>query len=424
MKRILGIFIFALALTNPAANASVEETQEAFEASQEARNIGVHAFHAGELEKALGYMEEALTHRPNNPLLMGYVAYLAARTGDTGRALEVANAYARLGLSPGPEVRSTLKATLPPEESFGLMVSFETALRPRGKATTKFMLPTGIKLVEGIAFAPDGTLFVSAVASPGIWRMNGTGPVQILDGTKQGIGSLFGMAFHDGHLYAAYAHIPQTPGFAESEGNTGIVKLDPATGAMVQTWTLPPSEGGQQLADITVTATGEVFATDAMGKTVYQITGDTLFPLFRHPGFMNPQGITELDGHLMMADYGRGLWRLDRVTGAATLMAVPDSVSLHGIDGLAVSDGKLIAIQNGVRPHRILSVTLNEGASAVVDIAVVAKALEEWDEPTLGALGPDGFYFVGNSQWPKYGKDGRLRDGAAAEPTAIMKLEN
>ncbi len=422
MKRILGIFICALTLAGPAAGASVEETQEAFEASQEARNIGVHAFHAGQLEKALGYMEEALKHRPNNPLLMGYVAYLAARTGDTGRALEVASAYARLGLSPGPEVRGSLKATLPPEESFGLMVSFETALKPRGKATTKFMMPTGIKLVEGIAFAPDGTLFVSAVASAGIWRMDGTGPVQILDGTEQGIGSLFGMAFHDGHLYATYAHIPQTPGYTEGEGSTGVVKLDPATGNIVQKWTLPPSESGQQLADMTITTAGEVFATDAMGKTVYQITGGTLFPLFRHPGFMNPQGITELNGHLVMADYGRGLWRLDRETGTAVLMAVPDSVSLHGIDGLASDEGKLIAIQNGVRPHRIVAVTLNEDASSVVGVDVIAKALKEWDEPTLGAVGPDGFYFVGSSQWPKYGKGGNLRDGEVAEPTALMKL--
>jgi len=426
MKRILGIFLFTLSLASAAASASVHETEEAFEASQKARNIGVHAFHAGELEKALGYMEEALEYRPNNPLLMGYVAYLAARTGKTGRAIEVANAYARLGLTPGPEVRSTLKAALPPEDSFGIIVAFENAIKPRGKATTKFMLPTTIKLVEGIAFAPNGMLYVGAVASPGIWRMDAAGPVQILDGTALGLGSIFGMVFHDGHLYATHAHIPQTPGYkeGEGEGDTGVVKLDPATGTIVQRWTLPPAEDGQQLADITATASGEIFATDALGKAVYRITGDTLFPLFKHPGFMNPQGIAELGNHLVMADYGRGLWLLDRESGAATLMGVPHDVSLHGIDGLANDGQRLLAIQNGVRPHRILSLTLKGDASAVADVAVLAKALKDWDEPTLGVMGPDGYYFVGSSQWPKYGGDGSLREGTEAEPTAVMRLDD
>lgn len=424
MKRILGIFIFTLSLASVAASASVHETEEAFQASQEARNIGVHAFHAGELEKALGYMEEALEHRPNNPLLMGYVAYLAARTGKTGRAIEVANAYARLGLTPGPEVRSTLKAALPPEDSFGIIVAFENAAKARGNATTKFMLPTEIKLVEGIAFGPDGTLFVGAVASPGIWRMDAAGPVQILDGTALGLGSIFGMTFHGGHLYATHAHIPQTPGYEEGKGDTGIVKLDAATGAVVQRWTLPPTEDGQQLADITATASGEIFATDALGKAVYRITGDTLFPLFKHPGFMNPQGIAELGDHLIMADYGRGLWLLDRESGTATLLGVPHDVSLHGIDGLTTDGGRLLAIQNGVRPHRVLSLTLKEDASAVAEVGVLAKALRDWDEPTLGVMGPDGFYFVASSQWPKYGEGGSLRDGEVAEPTAIMRLDD
>jgi len=424
MKHILGIFIFAVALASAAtADDLFHETEAAYEASQTARNKGVAAFREGDLQTALKHIEEALGHRPNHPLLLGYVAYLAAETGDKEKARHAAARYGALGLSPGNDIRLALRNALG-DEARRLEDRFDANLAPAGSATTKFMLPESLQLVESIARDDMGRFFFGTVVDGGIYRMDAAGPVKIVDTKQHEFGSFFGMTVAGGSLYATFAHIEQTPGHVEGEGQTGIARIDPDTGEILDVWTLPGGTEDQQLADITVTHDGVIFASDAKGKKVYQITGDTLFPLFAHAGFMSPQGLAETpDGRLIMADYGRGLWHLDRKTGAATLLGAPRDVSLHGIDGLARHGDYLMAIQNGVTPHRILKLTLAADGNSVEQAAVAAKALEAFDEPTLGISAQDGFYFVASSQWPKYGPGGMVREGAEVAPTAIMKLD-
>lgn len=426
MKHILGIFIGVIVWTSTvAADDLFFETETAFEASQAARNKGVAAFRDGDYATALTHMEEALRHRPNHPLLLGYVAYLSAESGQPDRAAEAAKAYAAMKLAPGAGIRDALKKALSDDAGTQIENLFAANEHPQGVVTTKFMLPADMALVEGIAFGPDGKLFVSTVVSGGIYRMDAVGPVKILDAKQHSFGSLFGMIFHAGSLYATFAHIEQTPGFREGEGQTGIVRLNPDDGTIMQVWTLPPADTPQQLADITVTRTGDIYATDAQGKKVYRLTGDTLFPLFAHKGFMSPQGIAETrDGQLIMADYGRGLWRLDSESGAAILLGTPKNVSLHGIDGLVRHGDKLIALQNGVTPQRLLELSLFADGWAVAAAHVAAQGFNAYGEPTLGVSTPDGFYFIGGSQWPNYGEGGVLKDGAEAKPTPVMKLEN
>ncbi|SDD33184.1 hypothetical protein [Kordiimonas lacus] len=424
MKHILGIFIFAVVLASAATATDLFlETDAAYEASQEARNKGVAAFREGDLETALTHMEEAFRHRPNHPLLLGYIAYLAAETGNRENAMEAAKRYAAMGIAPGADIRLALKNALG-DEAAALEKQFEANLAAQGSATTKFMLPTEFRLVEGIARDGQGRFYFGTVVSGEIVRMDATGPVQIVDAKQHEFGSFFGMTFHDGSLYATFAHMEQTFGYTEGEGQTGIARINPDTGDIQDVWTLPGGTENQQLADITVTQDGAIFASDAKGGQVYQITGDTLFPLFAHDGFMSPQGLAETsDGHLILADYGRGLWHLDRKSGQITLLGAPADVSLHGIDGLARHGNSLIAIQNGVTPHRILALTLSADGKSVTDVTVKAKALPTFDEPTLGVSAPDGFYFVAGSQWPKYEPGGFVREGAEVAPTTIMKLD-
>lgn len=428
MKHILGIFLFTCIWASPAVSADIFfETESAYTASQEARNNGVAAFRAGDLKTALIHMEEALSHRPNHPLLLGYVAYLAAETGATGKAHEAAMKYAAMGIAPGDDIRLALKNALGEklgEKANALEEHFQRNLTPKGSAETKFLLPESLALVEGIARDNKGRFFFGTVVSGEIYRMDATGPTKIVDAKQHEFGSFFGMAFHKGRLFVTFANIEQTPQYIEGEGQTGIARINPDTGAVEHVWTQPGGTEGQQLADIAVTQDGGVFASDAKGKRVYQITGDTLFPLFVHDGFMSPQGLAETaNGHLILADYGRGLWHLDRTSGTVTLVGVPEGVSLHGIDGLVRHGNELIAIQNGVAPHRILGLTLSNDGKSISKVTVKAQALADFDEPTLGVSTPDGFYFIATSQWPKYGKWGAIKEGAEITPTAVMKLD-
>lgn len=424
MKHILGIFIGIILVAGTAAASNIfHETEAAYEASQAARNKGVEAFRAGDLVAALVHMEEALSHRPNNPLLLGYVAYLAAETGKTDRAEEVAKRYAVLGLVPADGIRASLENALSKEPAHEVSKAFLANLQPRGNMETKFLLPATFELVEGIAVDSNGRFYFGSVVSGSIVRMDATGPSKIVEARQHEFGSFFGMAMHESSLYVTFAQISQTPGYTEGEGQTGVARIDPETGDVLQVWTLPDSTTNQQIADIAISSDGGIYVSDALGRKIYRITAETLFPAFAHDGFMSPQGIAETGGgHLILADYGRGLWRLDRESGHVTLLGAPMNISLHGIDGLIWHGGKLIALQNGVTPHRVLAIDISADGTYVEKARVVAQGFGDYGEPTLGVSTSDGLYFIAGSQWPSYGDGGILNEGMEAKPTPVMKL--
>lgn len=409
-----------LSLLAPATPA-VAEDETAFEASQAARAKGGEAFRAGDLGAALAAMEKALSFRPTHPGLLGNVAYLAAATGDGQRAAEALQAYAALGLLPGAEIQAKVKEAVTPVAWEKLEAAFRHNNRTVGTADIDTPLPADLHLVEGIALSEDGTLYIGTVVSGGIYRMNGHEAVQIVDARDHEFGSFFGMAMFGGNLYATFARVEQTPGHMKGEGQTGLAKINPETGDVLQVWTLPGGTEGQQLADLTVTSDDSIYVSDAQGKKVYRVEGDTLVPAFSHAGFMSPQGIAELPGKgLYLADYGRGIWKLDEKSGEMTLMDTPTNTSLLGIDGLVAHKDRLIAIQNGVNPQRIVEVHLD--GEAITGITILAQGLEGWDEPTLGVSGKNGIYYIAASQWPKYGDSGMVREGAAAPATTPVML--
>ncbi|WP_417456269.1 hypothetical protein [Kordiimonas sp.] len=400
------------------------ESEEAFQASQAARAKATEAFRANDLSAALLAMEEALSLRPSHPLLLGNVAYLAAATGDGERAVEAARAYAALGLVPGAAIRDKIKQAITPNAWHTLEAAFEKNTTPVSFPWIEAALPADLELVEGIALGEDDTLYAATVVSGGIYRVERGKATLLVDAKQHEFGSFFAIMMHEGALYATFARVEQTPGHEGDEGQTGLAKIDPKTGDILFTWVLPGGTADQQIADLTVTDDGTIYLSDAQGKKVWRVVGEGLDLAFSHDGFMSPQGIAKLPGvGLILADYGRGLWLLDEGTGNVTLMDPPENTTLLGIDGLIAHKGKLVAIQNGVNPQRIIEISLK--GQTVSGVQILAQELDGWFEPTLGVSTPRGILYVAASQWPKYGKWGAIREGhAEPAPTPIMFLQD
>ncbi|TNE63471.1 MAG: hypothetical protein EP335_09355 [Alphaproteobacteria bacterium] len=372
-------------------------------------------------------METALAYRPGHPLLLGYVAYLAAETGDPALALAAANSYADLGLVPGADIRAALEKALPGDAWQNLQARFDANAAAVGTAQLAASLPDSLRLVEGIAASADGTLYFGTIVSRALYARASDGQVRkIFDGAAAGLGSFFGLAYQEGRgLFATFATIDETPGIAAADSKTGLLLLDPATGQVLGQWTLPGTSENAQVADVTITASGSVFVSDAKGKAVYRLEGEGLVPAYRHPGFMSPQGIAEDSaGHLVLADYGRGLWLLNTGSGEPTLIEVPAGTSLVGIDGLARHGDRLVAIQNGVNPQRLVTIRLSADGRTVADATILAQALPDFDEPTLGTSRGGTYYFVAASHWPSFAPGGVLKDGAKPAPTAILSIRD
>ena len=85
--------------------------------------------------------------------------------------------------------------------------------------------------------------------------------------------------------------------------------------------------------------------------------------------------------------------------------------------GSAYDKGSLIAIQNGIRPYRVVRLRLDELPQRHSHpLEVLESNHTLFDEPTTGAVVRDRYYFIGNSHWPAFA-DGKTPDTEALGPS-------
>jgi hypothetical protein len=165
-----------------------------------------------------------------------------------------------------------------------------------------------------------------------------------------------------------------------------------------------------------VASSGVVYVTDPGSGAVLRLpVGSTqLEPLVPAGRLRGSNGIVlgAADGVLLVA-HGRGIARIELSTGSIADVEAPPSPTFVGIDGMSLRDRTLFAIANSYGRPRVSRITLDAALARVERFEVLETENPEWDEPTTGALGPDGFYYVADSQ---------LNSGAAPRPTVVLKL--
>jgi hypothetical protein len=109
---------------------------------------------------------------------------------------------------------------------------------------------------------------------------------------------------------------------------------------------------------------------------------------------------------LFVADYAQGVARVDLRSTTVLFLETPEDLLVTGIDGLVLAGESLVGIQNGLRPNRVLRLRLDEERSRVVEGVILERAHPQFDEPTLGVLVDGALYYVANSQYRHFGRDG------------------
>ena len=427
MKQIILALLIHGAAQSAAAQPLITESEEQYARSQSARTEAITAFRSGDLDTAFTGMMRALEDRPSNTALLGNAMFLAAETGRLDDAVALNKRHLALGVAPAGAIQAKLKEKLPESDWTAIEQEIAALSTPVGNAATVAEIPTEYRLVEGVASDGKSGFFLSTVVSGSLLHMDASGELNLLlDGRPLEANSFFGIAYNRGEdsLYATYGRVDQTPGHETGAGKTGLLRVNVSTKEVTGNWSLPGGTDGKQIADIAISSTDQVFVSEAQSGNIYEVSNDTLKAVETNKTFRSPQGMAFLGGSLWMVDYGRGLWKINVETGETRLLPVPVDVSLIGIDGLLAHKGRLVAIQNGVTPHRIIEINLDEQRESVTAISVLAQSLKGFDEPTLGTSAESGIVFVASSQWPKFGPGGELRDGQTYNSTNIMLLRD
>lgn len=392
---------------------------------------GLAAYNDSNYTDFLNAMKHANDLRPNHPSVIYNLASGQALTGNHDSALFWLNRYADLGIAGEPDRDSDFQSLTSDPLFQAVVQRIKENSRPIGSPAIVISLPDSTLITEGIAYdSRSGNFFVGSIRQRKIMQIDANGRISTFVPTKTGgLGSVFGLVVDTTQnlLWATSAVFEQTPPEEPRElGQTGIFAFDLITGELCYHQMLPPDSIPHLFGDIALGPDGEIFMSDDRGKTIYwySIFQGQLVAITTPGEFTSPQGlVVEPSGKsLIVADYTSGLYRVDIKSGALTVLEPREPMCLLGIDGLC-SDGEfLYAIQNGIRPQRVVRLTLDSQRDNITKMDVLAASNPDFDEPTLGVIANGQLYFNGTSQWRFLNKDGTLANPENLQRPKIFAL--
>jgi len=392
--------------------------------------LAVKAYQAKDYAAFLENMKRAAALRPDHPRIVYNLSAAYALNGRKEEAIDWLGRLARMGLAYAAEKDDDFASIKDSGEFASVLALLRKNGSPVGDASQAFAVHEKGLVPESVAYdAPTKSFYVSSVYRRKILRVNSKGVAEEFATEREGLWSVMGMKVDAARreLWVCTAAQPQMANYVASErGRSGVFKFDLRTGKLAGRYVLPDDSKQHWLGDLALNSRGDVYATDSLSPALYVLRrgADRFETVLEGEPFVSPQGLdfTPDERRLFVADYAKGVFVVDLETKrCAPLAPAPDSTML-GIDGLYFHRGRLIAVQNGVNPNRVVRFFLSKDLGRVERFETVAANLPAFDEPTLGVIVKDDFYFVANSQWGTIDGQGRLAPPEKLKELVVLKL--
>jgi streptogramin lyase len=421
---------FALLSALPLATLPDGATAQLAERVAEGRRLeqaAREAAHAGSNGEYLKLIRKAAALRPHHPYLLYGLADALALAGDTAAAIDALARLAGMGIAVAPGEEPDFAPLSGRGDFQALLRRFERNADPHVGGEVAFRVEDQGFLPEGVAYDPrDGSFFVSSVHRKAIARLAPDSAPRLLP--VDDVLSPMGMVLDDarGLLWVAASAVPEGSGTDSVHvGAAAVLALDPTTGERRGTWPAPQDGEPHVFGDLAVAADGSVVVSDSRTPGLYRLTSPegTLRAVPLTEALLSPQGVTFTDGGrtVLLADYALGILRVDVKSGEVAALDYPADRTLLGVDGLyRTPSGDVVAIQNGVRPARVVRLRLAPDARAIEEVTTLEAGHPLHDDPTLGVVVGDALYYVANAQWAKFAADAAGTEPVA--PPAVLRL--
>jgi sugar lactone lactonase YvrE len=380
-----------------------------------------------DLATYLAKMEQAVALRPDFPRMLVNLAAAQAANQKPEDAVATLERLAALGLN-SPVDKSPDFAVLRERKDFQAVVKkIAGNMVAKGEGRIAFSLPGITGLIEGIAWREKtGEFYFGDVNGRAVWIRNADGTLRRFTPEGDDLLGVFALAVDEarGALWAATSAVAAMRGFESSmDGTAALAEIDLESGTIRQV--IPVQGGGRDshvLGDLALAPDGTIYLPDSGAAVIWRLSpgATALEPLVQSEEFMSLQGVVVLPSGntLIVADHANGLLAVDLgARPSVRRLDSPPNTTLIGLDGLArAGNGDVVAIQNGVRPNRVLRVTLSDGAEQVSDVKILESAHLNMPAPSLGCIATDGqFFYVGNAGWTRF----EGTDGAPTSPRLV-----
>ena len=420
----IGALFIALALP-----AAAQSTMQRYAAHDSAAAAARKARDWTEYQKHIIVLDSILGGHPNVQIVS---ARIASHLGDTATAYARLRDFASMGLQRNLEADSDLVALKGTESWKSINDRITGNGSNAGAFVPAFTMADSDFVAEDIAWDPVSKRWlVTGIRRSVIVAVDRNGKQStIAAGPDKGHGYLaLAVDSASGTLWATTEAIPLALGFDTTmAGRASVFRYDLKSGKQLARYDMPANEQ-HGAGDIAVAENGDLFIADATDRSLHVLRkgSDRLSALVPKGEFFSPQGpaIARDGRHLYLADYGRGIARIDRATGAVEWLHHPRDVALNGIDGLTALDNRtLIGVQNGTNPNRVIRISLDSAGTSITKVDVIAQNKDVIREPTHGVVVGNDFYFIGNGGFGAFDDKGNLRSGERAIAPVIQRLPN
>ncbi|HEY6328063.1 MAG TPA: hypothetical protein VI756_01910 [Blastocatellia bacterium] len=355
------------------------------------------------------------------------VARADVHTGDLAAALRELQQFVRMGqstdfLETSPELGAIRQQASFVEIRDGMKKNRE----PVSLGSTAFQLPDSAILAEDIDYDPQTKhFFVTSVRQKKIIWTDSTGaggdfakspdawPMLALK-----IDRARGLLWATEVALQGFIFAPQS-----DWGRSALVCFNLKTGTLQRRVEGP---AGSNLGDMALATNGDVIVSDGDGGGVYRLPLNGA-QLERIDGgdFISPQTpALHPDGkHIFVSDYVRGIGVLDIATKQVRWLSTKGKYALNGIDGMYYDRGRLIAVQNGTSPERVVAFTLDSSLTGISSDTTIERGTDTLGDPTHGVAVDHDFYYIANSGWDAIDEHGNAKPDIKASAPRIMRAD-
>jgi len=373
--------------------------------------------------RSIDAVQKLLRERPDDPTLWYFLARAQQAAGDVRACVASLERVAELGEGFLPTRDLFAKAW--DDAGFqAVRAKLEKKLPRLDYAPAAFELEDVKMLPEGIALdAKSGTFYVGSTAEHRILQVRADHSVGEFAGSSASLDSVLGLAV-DGPrrlLYAVSTSAITEP--AAKKPRNAIVVFDIDAGRLLRRYDVPDAV---QLNDVTVAPGGmPVYTTDSGGGAVFEIgEHGEVRAVVQQGQLRGSNGLAvSPDGKRLYVAHATGLAVLEIASGSLKRVAIPPRETVAAIDGLYAWQDGLIGVQNVTTPGRVIWMPLSHDGLTITRVrTLLSHHHPSLDEPTTGAVGPDGFYLLAATGVSRLQADGRIDHPETVPKPTVLRI--
>ncbi len=175
------------------------------------------------------------------------------------------------------------------------------------------------------------------------------------------------------------------------------------------------------LGDMTISRRGDLYVSEGIYGAVLRLKANsTTLERLDAPGeFPSPQtpALSADERTLYVPDYARGIAAMNLKTRAVRWLQPAPNIVLSGIDGFYLYRDSFLAVQNGLKPERLVRFSQDLRTQEILEANTPGLG-----EPTHGTFVGDTFYFIANTGWGAYDDAGKHKKDIAPVESQIRKI--